>query len=1087
MKNLKKRNILIIFMILVIIGTTQVYAKNNKAKLLKRKEYTEEFEKYLKLPEEEKNKVLIPRIYEIEKNKKEIRNPFAVMATNVSANVSKFDLREKIKNNVEIKNQKNTGECWAFSAISSLETTLAMNNYKKNINKSKVYNYSERHMDYSNYIEFANGQINPYGYSRGRKGVNDENVGGNVYMALSYLTNGNGAVLEEDMPFEDNEDIIDISKIQNKNIMTEVKDTIDFPDYQTAKDETEKAEIINRIKLHIKEYGAVTSSINSSSANLENGSIFGINQILNPANHAISIIGWDDNYPVENFTGSVAPKNKGAWIVRNSWGKQMVWNLKDIKETIYRQNTEYCQQQNWTTPEMIPNDFIEKQFNVTIDKDKVYGKVGDNGIFYASYEDCNISKAISGIKNVSDVVSYDNIYQYDYFYPINMMNFANNQIMLANIFDKKNLGKEYVTEISVFSPDVLDYEVYINEKSDSLNLNDFKSVKLKYGNNNGKYESLDFGYHRLEFAEPVEITGNKFVVMVKAKSKTGNISFTLESNFPEAIISSNLKNEKGKSFIKLYEKDSSNWIDTSEISKENPDLIDGDITIKAYTVNKLYDESLQKLVITTPPTKINYVVGENFDKTGMKITAEFNSKIKPTVELKPEDYNIENGNNLIEGQKSVTISYKDKKVEQPITVTKKAIKEIKITTPPNKVNYKEGESFDKTGITVEVIYEDGTSSVIENYTIENDKNLKPTQTEIIIKYEGKIVKQPITVKENKLMKIEITKEPNKTEYVVGEDFDKTGMQVSGTHQDGAVNEIFNYIVENGTKLTKEQTSVTIKYEDKIVEQPIKVVEKTIVDISIETLPIKTKYIQNKEKLDLTGGKIKVQYNDGTLESILMNSEEVKVTGFDNSKVGKIKLDIEYLGKRTQMELEIVSKTVPKEEKAINSDLTKIIINIEPQNVDGEYQMAVHVKNINKPTTNDSLEYYYYVSNNSDEKNITNWVKITEKQNSDNSIDFVVKLNSLDSTVLEADTAYLYIKEVAKKGSNQSIAISNAMELTANNSDINVETMPGNKDDASNKFEQLPFAGMTSKIIILLIAISLIGIIYYKKYKKYKKI
>ena len=46
--------------------------------------------------------------------------------------------------------------------------------------------------------------------------------------STAYLTNGVGAVLESDMPFEDNEDLIDISELNNKTVQTQVYDTMDF-------------------------------------------------------------------------------------------------------------------------------------------------------------------------------------------------------------------------------------------------------------------------------------------------------------------------------------------------------------------------------------------------------------------------------------------------------------------------------------------------------------------------------------------------------------------------------------------------------------------------------------------------------------------------------------------------------------------------------------------------------------------------------------------------------------------------------------------------------------------------------------------
>ncbi len=57
--------------------------------------------------------------------------------------------------------------------------------------------------------------------------------------------------------------------------------------------------------------------------------------VWHPANHAVTIIGWDDNIPKEDFshktnskkkTGDTIPKIDGAWIVQNSWGED--WGNK---------------------------------------------------------------------------------------------------------------------------------------------------------------------------------------------------------------------------------------------------------------------------------------------------------------------------------------------------------------------------------------------------------------------------------------------------------------------------------------------------------------------------------------------------------------------------------------------------------------------------------------------------------------------------------------------------------------------------------------------------------------------------------------
>lgn len=39
-----------------------------------------------------------------------------------------------------------------------------------------------------------------------------------------------------------------------------------------------------------------------------------------PPDHEVLIVGWDDNYPKENFKEDYHPENDGAWLVQNSWG-----------------------------------------------------------------------------------------------------------------------------------------------------------------------------------------------------------------------------------------------------------------------------------------------------------------------------------------------------------------------------------------------------------------------------------------------------------------------------------------------------------------------------------------------------------------------------------------------------------------------------------------------------------------------------------------------------------------------------------------------------------------------------------------------
>lgn len=63
--------------------------------------------------------------------------------------------------------------------------------------------------------------------------------------------------------------------------------------------------------------------------------------------------------------------------------------------------------------------------------------------------------------------------------------------------------------------------------------------------------------------------------------------------------------------------------------------------------------------------------------------------------------------------------------------------------------------------------------------------------------------------------IEITKQPDKTEYMAGEDFDPTGMVVTAHYTDGTTADLSRdkYVIFYGDKLALGRASVTIQYND----------------------------------------------------------------------------------------------------------------------------------------------------------------------------------------------------------------------------------------------------------------------------------
>lgn len=446
-----------------------------------------------------------------------------------------FSLADKI--NLRIENQGASNACWAFSLLKSLETNIALEN-----NEKELENFSERHMDYATSRRFLDG-INKKSYKK------DPGEGGLLVEGLAYLTNGAGAVLEEDMPFEDNSKLIYLNSI-DKNTDTIVDDYYMFPiinkEYEYDKngntksikylkaDKTEYTEkelkqVRNEIKKHIMENGsisAMTAGLKSEYYNNEkifDSTAYNCNTNNIERDHAFSVIGWDDNYSKYNFANGSRPLKNGAYIVLNSFG--------------------------------------EDSF--------------ENGILYVSYEDAFIENEMYGIKS-SSKIDYDNIYQTDYYGGIYQVGTDNtDEGYYGATFIRETFGTEVINSVGVTLSIYSSLEIYINPVGKDLSLD--KLVKVAETS-----EELEPGYHRIEIT-PTEIKGNSFAVVIKQKSSSGSFYFEMESpikNTPYEVVTSD-----SNSFISVNGND---WRNINSLEIPGVDTNKSDVCIKVFTN---YEES----------------------------------------------------------------------------------------------------------------------------------------------------------------------------------------------------------------------------------------------------------------------------------------------------------------------------------------------------------------------------------------------------------------------------------------------------------------------------------------------------------------
>lgn len=237
--------------------------------------------------------------------------------------------------------------------------------------------------------------------------------------------------------------------------------------------------------------------------------------------------------------------------------------------------------------------------------------------------------------------------------------------------------------------------------------------------------------------------------------------------------------------------------------------------------DKVYAKSFDAVVLP----KVNYISGEKLTLDGIKLVLTLSDDTTVEVDLADVTVSPAVDTQLFAGiDTEIVISYlyngeQDIKCTIPINVSNKSIQSLFISKFPDKMEYKEGEIFDPSGMVVRAYYNDNTTEEITNYTVTNDPFILPTSVSQDVRvyitvgdYEQSFV---VTVHPVDISMISVTTPPNKVSYNAGETFDPAGMVVKVTYVNGSTFVISDelYTIVNGT-LTAGDSVVTVDFRGK---------------------------------------------------------------------------------------------------------------------------------------------------------------------------------------------------------------------------------------------------------------------------------
>lgn len=480
-----------------------------------------------------------------------------------------------------VKDQRPWGTCWAFSGIGTME-------YAADKKESKNHIFSEEMM-LRNFTKKSD-----TGYQ-----LTDKDDGGNEFMAAGYLVS-HGAV-SSSLLYNAKNSLMELPYMESTKKQTTYRATdVKFFQKDYKEDASLTQDSIEQIKKAVYNNGGVAALANWNYLYIKNDTMNTTDSNARQGlNHAVVIVGWDDDYNKSNFLHT--PKDNGAFLVRNSWGD----------------------------------------------------KNGDHGYYWVSYQDRSIVPAYT-VEDYEITTPDENIYNLEEGALSPDIKIADYKTAgFVNVFTLN--GKEKLDKISFYTDNIgARYQIYYVpvDKTGELQLHDAKAVTdtktVKYqGYHTQQIKSLVVKQGKVEIMVAMQSAGNYSSIGAEGSfsSETDKLYIPSISKKESYLITNygieDMRDEEfGNWTIKMTTKDTDEVITTDKEIKE----IKHGVYLKDIGCQKITDLQLDK----------NDLVYNGKQRYPVTIASSEEDQLLENH----KDYTTVYKNNLSIGQASVTIKGK---------------------------------------------------------------------------------------------------------------------------------------------------------------------------------------------------------------------------------------------------------------------------------------------------------------------------------------------------------------------------------------------------------------------------------------------